>query len=149
MVNHDRDEDTTQPRYKTLRRNDRSGFATRLYRLMTERGWNQAELSRRTQAHDPREGNPGIGRDMISNYIRARNLPDPLYVKILADTFGVAANSLIPSLNDAPATAAVSPPIELRTVSADRAHLKLNIELPTAIAVQVLALVQSAAPKTQ
>lgn len=149
MVNPDHDDSNLTPRYKTLRRNDRNGFAGRLYRLMTERGWNQAELARRTQAHDPREGRPGVGRDMISNYIRARNLPDPLYVKILADTFGVAANSLIPSLADAQAATVVSPPIELRTVSADRAHLKLNVELPTSIAVQVLALVQSAAPKTQ
>lgn len=152
---HNDDTDTVGPpkrastEYAESRRLERKMFAQRLYRLMIAKGWNQAELSRQTKVHDPRDGQPGIGRDMIGGYIRALHLPEPPYVKILAATFGVEPEALLPTVAEAPgerAAEALAPPpaLEMRSTSPGMVMLHINLEVPFATAVEALAVVQRA-----
>lgn len=62
-------------------------FAKRLRKLMLDRNWNQSELARRSK----------MGRDSISCYMRALNLPEALTIKKLAKALGVSEEDLLPS----------------------------------------------------
>lgn len=112
-------------------------FGVRVQRLMDDRGWNQSELSRRS----------GVGRDMISGYVRGMHRPNPPHAKSIADAFGIPVADLFPkSADPSPEVTAAreAPPLEMRTVAPGRVMLHVNLELPLAVAVQILALVQAA-----
>lgn len=141
----------TTTEYRESRKREMKIFASRLYRLMIKKGWSQAELARQTKLHDPRPGKPGIGRDMIGGYVRALHLPEPPYVKILAATFGVEPEELLPTVSEVSeldarreARQAPPPPLEMTMTGTGRAMLHVNLELPLAVAVEVLALIQGA-----
>lgn len=112
-------------------------FGARIQRLMDDRGWNQSELSRRS----------GVGRDMISGYVRGMHRPNPPHAKSIAEAFGIPVADLFPKSSDpGPEIVAAreAPPLEMRTVAPGRVMLHVNLELPLAVAVQVLGLVQGA-----
>jgi len=123
--------------FRKARNAEMQVFAMRLRKLMVKKGWNQSELSRRS----------GIGRDMISGYIRALHMPEPPHARRLAAALDVEFEGLFMSVEDAavPMMAAKElPPLEMRSTSAGRVMLHVNLELPMAVALQVLALVQGA-----
>ena len=68
----------------------KGAFAQRLLAVMRERGWTQSELARR--AH--------IGRDNVSGYVRAKNLPGPAILNRLAAALAVSPEELIPIPSD-------------------------------------------------
>lgn len=62
-------------------------FGRRLYQAMMRKGWNQAELARRSDCP----------RDSISMYIRGKTLPLPLALGKLADALGLDPLELLPN----------------------------------------------------
>lgn len=134
MVTNHAPETAPRSAYRTARDAEMKMFSRRLWRLMTAKGWNQSELARRS----------GVGRDMISGYIRAKHLPEPPHAKKLAEAFGVEIEELFPSAGETASTTLrdALPPVELRATSEGKAMLHVNLEVPFDVAVQVLALIQ-------
>lgn len=104
----------------------RQEFATRLYNLMIEKKWTQAELGRRA----------GIdSRDSISTYINGRSLPSPLNLEKLAKALETTPEELLPQRVEQ-AIAADHPSIEVRVSTTDptKAWLQINrlVSLKTA-----------------
>jgi transcriptional regulator with XRE-family HTH domain len=144
MPNHARTDDQAPPhprtRYKESQEAERKMFSRRLWRLMVGKGWNQSELSRQS----------GVGRDMISGYIRGKHLPEPPHARRLADAFGITIEALFPAAAEvaaAPAAAAAAtledlPPIEMRSTTPGMVMLHVNQEMSQAKALKVLALLQ-------
>ena len=62
-------------------------FAKRLYALLQEKDMNQSDLANKA----------GLGRDSISQYIRAINVPSPKSLKKIADVFGIEPSELYPN----------------------------------------------------
>tara|TARA_Y100001980_G_C14551212_1_gene334330 strand:+ start:3065 stop:3478 length:414 start_codon:yes stop_codon:yes gene_type:complete len=106
-------------------------FAKRLYTLMNEKNWNQSDLSRAAN----------MGRDSISQYIRANNIPSPKNLKKLADALGVEPVELYPNY-EAAAVEEEIPALSFRQMPGDEAHMwvRINKKVPTKVAVQIMAL---------
>ncbi len=108
-------------------------FSKQLWRLMLRRGLTQAELGRKA----------GIGRDLINRYVKGLSLPGEQMAHKLAEALDVRVADLYPASIEATLDAE-GPAIELRQSLADpsKAHLRINMELPYAVALSVLALIQ-------
>lgn len=65
----------------------RQEFGRRLAALLTERGWNQSELARRSE----------IGRDAVSTYIRGRVFPENKSLAAMAKALSVEPEQLLPN----------------------------------------------------
>src|SRR2546421_644291 len=65
-------------------------FARRLYKLMIERGWRQADLARHA----------GLPRNAISIYMRGVSLPTPENLKKLASAFDMKPEVLLPNYTE-------------------------------------------------
>ena len=91
-------------------------FGRRIHRLLLERGWRQAELSRRS----------GVAKDAISTYINGKVYPSSLNVKKIADAFGVKPEELLPNHTEA-AVDSANPSIEVKaTPDAKFAWVRVN-----------------------
>lgn len=90
-------------------------FARKLQSLMLEKGWNQSETARRA----------GMGRDNISCYVRALNLPETNQLYKLAKAFRVDPNDLIPDALDI-SEPAPDAPFEIRQVGEDQFYLRVS-----------------------
>ena len=66
---------------------DKQKFANNLTSLLRQKGWNKSELARRA----------GIGRDNISGYTRAINLPNSPHLNKLAAALSVEPSTLLGS----------------------------------------------------
>lgn len=126
--------------YKESRDAEVKMFSRRLWRLMVGKGWNQSELARQS----------GVGRDMISGYVRAKHLPDPPHAQKLAAALGAEIEDLFPiSSGGADAAPAIVqrelPPVEMRATTDGKVMLQLNLEVPMEVALQVLTLIQKPA----
>ena len=66
-------------------------FATRVYTLMYEKGWNQSELARKSE----------IGRDSISTYINGKSVPTPRNLEKLSLALGTEPEKLYPNYDEA------------------------------------------------
>lgn len=82
----------------------KSEFGKRVYALRVARGWSQSDLSRRAD----------IPRDAISKYCRGINLPDPVNLNKLAETFGVSPEELLPNAAEAAIAADDTPAFEIK-----------------------------------
>lgn len=113
---------------RTLRKTE---FAKRLYALMSGKNWNQSDLARASN----------IGRDSISQYIRANNIPSPKNLKKLADCLGVEPSELYPNY-EAAAVEEEMPSQSFRQMPGDETHMwvRINKKVPTKIAAQIMAL---------
>ena len=107
---------------------EREDFARKLKRLTAKRGWNQSELSRRS----------GIGRDVISGYVRGKHLPDLANQGRLAQALGVPIEDLFPEM--APLEAPERSGLEFKAFDDGTALLRVNRRVPLAIALEVLKL---------
>lgn len=117
----------------------RREFARRLQAFMDDKGWNQAELARRTAEHC-RTGK--FGRDNVSSYIRAISLPGPVYLKAIAKALGVEKEDLLPS-GLARGVDTALPEVQVRDAGDGLAHLKINQAVKWEVAIKVLELLKS------
>lgn len=108
-------------------------FAARIWNLMVAKGWTQAELARRA----------GLGRYVINAYINANSLPTPESAKKLADALGVTVNRLYPGAEeDFSATGDGLTPFEMKTTSAGKMFVRLNMEMSFDAAGDIFATLQ-------
>ncbi len=113
---------------KTIRRTE---FAKRLYSLMMSKNWNQSDLARQA----------GLGRDSISQYVRANNTPSPRNLKKLADALGVEPVELYPNY-EAAAVEEEMPALSFRQMPGDEEHMwvRINKKVPKAVAAKLMTL---------
>jgi len=113
---------------KTIRRTE---FAKRLYSLMMNKNWNQSDLARASN----------LGRDSISQYIRANNTPSPRNLKKLAEALGVEPVELYPNY-EAAAVEEEMPALSFRQMPGDEEHMwvRINKKVPKAVAAKIMVL---------
>lgn len=68
-------------------------FGRRLQKLLHERNWSQADLSRAVQ----QKTGTAMGRDAISTYINGRSYPTPKSQELLSKALGVTREDLFPN----------------------------------------------------
>lgn len=112
----------------------KQAFARRLWELMMEKGWNQSILARRAE----------LGRDLVSGYIRGRNLPDPKNANKLAQALGIPLEELFPERMTPPADH--NTPIAMKATQPGMAFININVEVPFDVAAKVIALVGEVLP---
>lgn len=129
----------------------RAEFAKRLSHHMVKHGLNQSELARRATAMMPAEyqkarkemgRSPGLSRDNISNYVRGRALPAPRYLAVLAKALGTTPKDLLP-VRGVPSIGKKTPKLDLRATEGGMTFLTINMEVPTALAVEVYSKLQA------
>lgn len=109
-------------------------FARRLYKLMIDRGWRQADLARHA----------GLPRNAISVYLRGASLPNPDSTKALAKAFDMEPGVLLPNYTES-AIERDNPEIEFRVSPADpkKAWLRINRLVSTSTAIKIMALIEA------
>ena len=109
-------------------------FAKRLYGLLQERDMNQSDLANKS----------GLGRDSISQYVRALNVPSPKSLKKICDVFGIQPSELYPNY-EAAAVEEELPEQNFRAMSGDKGFMwvRLNIKLPNEKAVKIMSIINS------
>jgi len=109
-------------------------FAKRLYGLLQERDMNQSDLANKS----------GLGRDSISQYVRALNVPSPKSLKKICDVFGIQPSELYPNY-EAAAVEEELPEQNFRAMSGDKGFMwvRLNIKLPSEKAVKIMGIINS------
>jgi transcriptional regulator with XRE-family HTH domain len=109
-------------------------FAKRLYGLLQEQDMNQSDLANKS----------GLGRDSISQYVRAINVPSPKSLKKIADVFGIEPSELYPNY-EAAAVEEELPEQSFRAMSGDKDFMwvRLNIKLPKEKAVKIMGIINS------
>lgn len=118
----------------------RKEFAQHLARHMDAKGWSQADLARQAALH---MGDGEFRRDNVSVYLKAAALPRPKQLNALAAALGVSPDELMPGGR----LEREILPISMRTLKDNpkRAYLHVDMEVPTRIALSVMALLQEAA----
>jgi transcriptional regulator with XRE-family HTH domain len=109
-------------------------FARRLYKLMIDKGWRQADLARHA----------GLPRNAISVYLRGASLPNPESLKALAKAFDMEPGLLLPNYTES-AIERDNPEIEFRVSPADpkKAWLRINRLVYTSTAIKIMALIEA------
>lgn len=119
-------------------------FARRLSKQLVLKGWNQSRLAVEALKFSP----PGVtmGRDKVSNYVRAKNLPTPVHLKVLCDALSCKPEDLIPSRGrrEAGETAQIA---ELTDMGQGTVWLRINEVVPWPVALQVMALLRGSQEK--
>jgi transcriptional regulator with XRE-family HTH domain len=123
-------------------------FAKNLNRLLLERGWTQAEFTRRGKVHAP----TGVKfeRHLVSTWLTGQHLPNPLNLDITAKVFGVDKTELVPESS----AQFVGEPAEVSRMNVnfngmETARLRLDVELPADVAMAVMKLVKDAQSKAK
>jgi transcriptional regulator with XRE-family HTH domain len=106
-------------------------FARRLYKLMIDKGWRQADLARHA----------GLPRNAISVYLRGASLPNRESTKALAKAFDMEPDVLLPNFTES-AIDRDNPEIDFRVSPADpkKAWLRVNRLVMTSTALKIMAL---------
>lgn len=113
-------------------------FAKRLQNFMIQKGWNQSDLARAAAKFTP---DKKFNRDNISLYVRARQMPGPIFMQALLKALSVTREELIP--HGAVATVDESaPPIAIKPVSSTMSHLQINMVVDTNLGLDIIALVR-------
>lgn len=132
-LNTQRESDPTEDPWDKVR----FAFAYRVQRLMFDNGWTQSDLARRAQEHMP-EG-VRLGRDHISNYIRGRNLPEPMRLEALVKAFGLNdPTELLPAV--AIPKAGATAPLDARDIGNGNVWLKINQAVSWDKALKIMAI---------
>jgi transcriptional regulator with XRE-family HTH domain len=108
-------------------------FARRLYGLMIEKGWRQADLARAA----------GLPRNAISVYLRGASLPNPDSLKKLAKALDVEPDILLPNYKES-AIDRDNPALEFRVSPGDpkTAWLRINRSVSTSLAIKIMGLLE-------
>ena len=106
-------------------------FGRRVYKMMTEKGWNQSELARQAN----------LTRDAVSTYVNGRSLPDPRNAKKLADALGVTLEALLPNIAES-AIDRDPPSMELKVSALNPkvAWLRVNRLVETENAMKIMSI---------
>jgi transcriptional regulator with XRE-family HTH domain len=106
---------------------------------MIRKGWNQSELARQAALHT--EGGK-FGRDVVSGYLRGRNLPGPSHLQALAMALSVAREDLLPHGRLPTAASFSAPPVEVKEAEEGMAYVKINkkVRWETALKIQQVLL---------
>lgn len=108
-------------------------FATRLGRLLTEKGWNQSDLARAASQHLPK--GEEFRRDNIHVYLNETALPRPKQLNATAAALNVAAEDLLPGV----AHAKGSMPVAMRAIPDEPGYAWLSVDkkvtMRTALAI--------------
>lgn len=109
-------------------------FARRLYRLMVERGWRQADLARKAD----------LPRNAISVYLRGASLPSPENLNALAKALDTKPELLLPNYTES-AIEKDNPEIDMRVSPGDpkSAWLRINRLVSTSLAIKILGLIEA------
>lgn len=109
-------------------------FARRLYKLMLDKGWRQADFARTA----------GLPRNAISVYLRGASLPSPENLKALAKALGVDPDNLLPNYKES-AIDRDNPQIDFRVSPANpkEAWLRINRLVTTSLAIKILGLIEA------
>lgn len=111
-------------------------LASNLYRHMKLRRWKQSDLARAS----------GLGRALISSYVRREAFPQDTSLLALAAALSVEVTELVPGYHSGMVLAGTD--AEYKTMSltpvtgqADRSLLEIRKIVPTKLALQVLTLI--------
>jgi transcriptional regulator with XRE-family HTH domain len=115
-------------------------FAKVLNKYLLAKGWSQTELAKRTKMYLPK--NSTFGRHNISGYCRGVNLPNQVNADAIAKALGITVSELMPE--GVGEVLGQTPSVKLEMQANNRARLKLDMDLPTSVALQIAALVNSA-----
>lgn len=99
-------------------------FGRRLYKLMSAKGWRQAELARRAD----------IGRDSVSNYIKGKSYPTPMNLEKMATALGVTGDDILPG-HASSAILATRPDFEMKAIPGDPHHVWIRCDRAVTVAV--------------
>ncbi len=108
----------------------KSEFARKLRDAMLNRGWNQSELARRA----------GLGRDNISGYIRARNLPNDTHLKKIADALAMKPDELIEGVMGVELTE--QDVLEIKATHNGNVRLRISQEVSLEMAMEIMKILQ-------
>lgn len=128
-----------------LKRIHQQEFARRLFQALQQRGWSQSDLAR--QAFGTTEDADGYkvakGRDRISSYIRGLNVPEPRYLKKIADVLGMSTEELAPDLYQN-ALEREPPAVSFHEAAGHpgKAHLVVNKVVAMSVAVKIIQLLE-------
>jgi len=114
----------------------RMEFARRLQAALSERGWTQAELARRTA---PLLKHSRLGRDNISKYVRGKVLPLPPSLEAMAKVLEMKPSELLPA-RAAPAAGAEYPPLSAQDVGEGRVWLSVNRTVTWRTGLEILRI---------
>ena len=122
-------------------------FARRLRAALAEHNLNQSELAEAAKKHlpPPRKGQKrgrALGRDSISNYVNARSLPEPAYLRAIAKALDVTEEDLLPA-KAFPVAPVSAVPFELRLVGDGTAYLKVSRVVSEETAMKVMQLIKA------
>lgn len=116
-------------------------FARRLNQLLLAKGWRQSDLVRAAQDHMP-EGMM-FGRHLVSSYMRGRHMPNRVNIEAMAKALGVPITDLVPE-GAAVVVGHTDRAIQVTMSTNGMARLKLDMELPSDVALQIMALANGA-----
>jgi transcriptional regulator with XRE-family HTH domain len=118
-------------------------FAKRLNQAMVAKGLSQSDLARQATVRLGKK----IGRDSVSQYIRAETLPSPAKLRALSDVLGVPEQELLPTRGVRGVTANVAalmqPGVEIKEDVGDERMATVNIigaKIPRAKVPDLLAI---------
>lgn len=114
-------------------------FARRLQQLMDKKGYNQSDLARAATKFMP-EGKV-IGRDTISLYMNARNLPRSERLDAICQALGVEKKDLLPT-RGITASAKITPPLDVREMDNGTVWLRVNQAVTWPVAIKVMELIK-------
>lgn len=121
-------------------------FARKLKRLMNLRDLSQSDLARAIWGEtETAAGTPAAkNRDRISKYLAGRTVPDPITIKLLAETLGCDPAELAPTVVIQDAEHA-HPEIQMTLIPghSDRVHVTINCVMSLSSFLQIAAILQS------
>ncbi|RNJ49342.1 hypothetical protein D1O30_06775 [Methylocystis hirsuta] len=106
---------------------------------MLERGWRQRDVVTKAQPFLPPKRK--FERHLISSWLSGRHMPDRINMDILARVFGKTIADLVPE-GSATVIGQGEKAIQMSIATNGTARLKLDMELPADVAVQIMALAQ-------
>lgn len=114
-----------------IQRFARRDLASRLKRLLNERGMTPSEFANKL----------GVGRQKISSYTTGRSFPKPSMLVAMAKALGVEPKDLHPQAGVTMQSDASVVDFQSVPGNPKRMIVRLNVVLPTPIAIKIMALV--------
>jgi hypothetical protein len=123
-------------------------FAKRLHRELLKKGWNQSRLV--SEMNNIAPPDIVLNRHLPSTWLNAKHLPDSLNMSLIAKALKVPMKTLVPDAMIEANTyksrrreeSGDFSPASMAMTGSDKARIKLDIELPAIVALQILKLVQ-------
>ena len=111
-------------------------FARRLLKRLAEVQMTQSDLARRI----------GVSKDAISTYARRRSLPAPPTLRRISTALGCKPEDLLPKRFDHAPEVPMETPLALEFIQGGKAILKVNLEVPSEVAIKMIAELKKFAP---